>query len=462
VRAVCLSVAILAGLSTAPGGVKAEEPESSVVDFENSGVVVRQDSSEQEDSGVPPVEAGGASRRGISESPEDPDVLLSAIEQRRPEKDSVFEFTPLQSLHDAADQWAMDVEESTNLNLGAAFTHLFMWLSESTLGDEEYGVASDLDVLGTWRLANIGEPKQGELFFHFEGRWEYGPPDPESLGTLNLGSAIGTANTFSEYVPTFILRNFYWQQGSAEAGWVYRGGKITTDAMVSTSAHIAAPLTFLTIAGTGPFSNALPDSGLGIAATRFVNYRSKITGIISDANGDRFGLGDITEGDLYKSVEFAVKVAPRTDEAGYSKLIFWHTDPTKDGQPNNGHLGPGGWGFFIKHEQELTADGRAVGILRYGRSYNESAVYEYQYGAHFLFYNPTASGLQNDLIGVAVNWAQGNVFDGRLESNLEIFYRFPIIPRWDITLTYQSMFNLALDPNNDHASAFGVRFRTTF
>jgi hypothetical protein len=409
-----------------------------------------------------PASNDGGDLRFMSESPDDPGALLSSIEQGRTEKYSVFPAAPLKRLHDSADRWASKVEEATNLQLGAAFNHLFMWLSESPLGDDEYGVASELSVLGTWKLANVGEPNQGQLFFQLQGRWQYGPPGPEVLGTENLGSLVGTANTFSEYVPTFLLRNFYWQQGSAEAGWIFRVGKITTDATLSTSAHIASPVTFLPTAGTGPFSNALTDSGLGVAATWFVNDRFKILGIISDANADRFNFGDITEGDFYSAVEFAYKIAPRTERAGYSKLTLWHTDPTKDGQAVNGHLGPGGYGFFLKHEQELTADGRVVAVFRYGRSYNESAVYEEQIGAHFLFYNPTLSGLQNDLLGVAVNWAQANVSAARLESNFEIFYRLPILPNLDMTLSYQSLMNLALDPNNDHASAYGLRFRTTF
>ena len=402
------------------------------------------------------------SRNLMSESPDDPDVLLTQIEQSRSQKDSVFPTAPLQPLHDAADKWAINIEESTGLKLGAAFNHAFMWLSESPLGDDEYGVASELSVLGTWELANVGEPNQGQLFFQLQGRWQYGPPGPEVLGTENLGSLVGTANTFSEYVPTFLLRNLYWQQGSEAAGWAFRVGKITTDATLSTSAHIASPVTFLPTAGTGPFANALTDSGLGIAATWFVNDRFKILGIISDANADRFDFGDITEGDFYSAVEFAYKIAPRTAKAGYSKLTVWHTDATKNGQAVNGHLGPEGWGFFIKHEQELSADGRAVAVFRYGRSYNESAVYEEQIGAHFLLYNPTKSGLQNDLLGVAVNWAQANVSGVRRESNFEIFYRFPIIPKVDMTLSYQSLINLALDPNNDHASAYALRLRTTF
>jgi porin len=399
----------------------------------------------------------------LSESPEDPDVLLSNIEQQRTQENSVFAVAPLHPVYNAVDRWTDDLDNKAHLKLGAAFTHLFMGISESPLGNDEWGTASDLDLLGTWELTNIGKPNKGQLYIHFEGRWDYGTTGPEVLGTESLGSLVGTANTFSGYDPTFIMRNFYWQQGSETQGWAFRVGKITTDAILSTSAHIASPITFLPTAGTGAFANALTDSGLGIAATWYVNDGFKMLGIISDANADRSNFGDIGAGDFYKAIEFAARIAPRTEKAGYSKLTFWHTDATKNGQVVNGHLGPEGWGFFIKHEQELSADGRAIVAFRYGKSYNESAAYEEQFGAHFLLYDPVGAGrLGNDLFGVAVNWVQANVEGARPESNLEVFYRFPIFPNVDMTLSYQSLFNLALDPNNDHASAYALRLRTAF
>jgi len=50
----------------------------------------------------------------------------------------------------------------------------------------------------------------------------------------------------------------------------------------------------------------------------------------------------------------------------------------------------------------------------------------------------------------------------RSEYNVEAFYRFPLFPSVDTTLSYQSVFNPALDPDNHHASVFSLRIRTTF
>lgn len=399
----------------------------------------------------------------MSDDPDDPQDLLRAIRERGTQKESVFRVSPLSGLHEATDQAKQELYDATHLELGLALTHLFQWLSEAPLARDTWGTVTNVDFLGTWELLDRGEPTQGQLFFHLQGRWDYGTTGPETLGTESLGTLNGTANTFAAYQPAIIMRNLYWQQGTEESQWAYRVGKITPDAILSTSAHVSAHTTFLSTTGVGSFANALPDSGLGLVGVWHFNDRLKLMGLFSDANADRTDFGDIGAGDFYKALELGVKVAPRTPKAGYSKVTLWHTDGTKDELAANGQMGPEGWGYFLKHEQELTDDGRAIGILKYGQSFEDSAFYEQLAGGYFLLYDPTGQGtLKNDLLGVGYNWAQATLSEAESETNLEVFYRFPIYPMVDMTLSYQSVFNPALDPDNDQASAFSVRIRTTF
>ena len=400
----------------------------------------------------------------MSDNPDDPENLLMTIHQRRSQKEALFtvpKFVQMnQAILDAGDK----LHDATHLKLGLVFTHVFQWLSEAPLGDHaSWGTVTAMDFLGTWELVDKGGPKQGQIFFQVQGRWDYGTTGPGDLGEESLGSLGGTANGFSAYSPNFLMRNFYWQQGSEEAGWIYRIGKITPDWLLSTSAHITSALTFLPTSGTGSYANALTDSGLGIAAVWYINDRLKLLGVFSDANANRYNFGNITAGDFYKALELGVKIAPKTEKAGYSKITLWHTDATEDGQPVNEHLGPEGWGFFLKHEQELSSDGNAVMVLRYGKSFNKSAFYGDQVGASFLLYNPTGvTRLENDVMGVAATWVQSNIEGARGETGIEMFWRFPILPKVDISLSYQGIINPALDPNNDYASAYSIRLRTFF
>lgn len=117
----------------------------------------------------------------------------------------------------------------------------------------------------------------------------------------------------------------------------------------------------------------------------------------------------------------------------------------------------------MKLENELTADGRLVGILRWGRSYDRSAIYDQQAGAHLLLYDPSLIGtIRNDVIGAAFNWVKSSELGARDEYNAEVFYRFPLFPLVDTTFSYQAIIDPALNPDFDFASAFSLRLRTTF
>jgi hypothetical protein len=411
----------------------------------------------------PATETPSGAYRDSLGSPTEPSVLLPDVDARNAEKDAVFSVSPLGWLHERTASAKQELYDASGLKLGFAFAHVFQGISEAVDGEDEEGTATTMDFIASWGLINRKEPTEGQAVFHVQSRWDYGTTGPEELGSTGLGSIIGTADTYAEYDDTFVLRNMYWRQGSSEAGWVYRLGKITPDALLNSSEHLDSQTTFLPSGGTGPFAIALPDSGLGAAGAWYFSDRAALAGLVSDANGDRFDFGDVDEGDVFKAAELQVKVAPMTPEAPYSKLTFWHSDGTKNGQPANGSFGPDGWGFFAMHQQELTADGRAIGILRYGKSFDDAAAYDQQAGAHFLFYEPRLfTGLKHDVVGTAFNWAEAPIPGSRSEYNTEVFYRFPLFPEVDTTLSYQSVINPALTREVDHASVFSLRFRVTF
>jgi hypothetical protein len=411
----------------------------------------------------PDVEArGGAQQDGLG-GLNDPSTLLPEIDKRGAEKASLFPVSPLGWLHDGTDKAKQALYDATGLKLGAAFAHVFQEITDSIDGEDDVGTATTFDLVGTWGLINRGEPTEGQAVFHVQSRWDYGATGAEDLGSTSLGSIIGTADAYSEYDDTFVLRNLYWRQGSPEAGWVYRLGKITPDALLSSSTHLDSQTTFLPSGSVSPAAMALPDSGLGAVGAWYFSDRAALAGLVSDANGDRFDTGDIGEGDFFKAAELLVKVAPVTPNAPYSKLTLWHTDGTKNGRARNASFGPDGWGFFAMHQQELTEDGRTVGILRYGKSFDDAAVYEQQAGAHVLLYEPRLfTHLKNDVVGSAFNWAKAPGGASRSEYNAEVLYRFPLSLEVDTTLSYQSVINPALTREVDHASVFSLRFRVVF
>lgn len=403
---------------------------------------------------------------GLTSDVQDPVVELKVIRQRRATpSSSLFQSSPLTPFREAGLAFEDQVYQATDIKFGTSFNTLFQGLSDEMPGTDDFGMDTFMSFVGTWDGWNKGCPNQGELTFGLEGRWDWGTTPPTDLGPNSLGSLGFTANPFGAYTPTFLVRNLFWRQGSREAGWMYRVGRVTPDQFLGTSRHINPLGTFMPIAGTGTFAMALPDSGLGAFGGLFLNDRVNIAGVISDANADRSNFGNPNAGDIFTAVELQVKVLPITENAGYSKLTVWHNDGSQFGTAINGMNGPEGWGVAIKHEQELTSDGRAIVVARWGKSSNNSALYREQIGASFLLYDPLQTNcchddlFASDLLGLAYSWVQPSQ-SNRDESNVELFYRFPILPHVDTTLSYQAIFNPALDPTNEFGSAFSFRIRS--
>ena len=417
-------------------------------------------SEQSEDSEEARISGGGA----IGGNNQDPGVMLEEIKKSRTEQRSaLFKVSPLKPLHDATDNWSDEFYKKTNVDVGTSIHHLFQWLSESFEGEDDWGTGTDVDIIARWDVLNRGKPNQSSITFHLESRWNWGTTGPMALGAGSLGMLQNTGNTFDKYVPVTIIRNFYWQTGGAKSKGAIRAGKITPDGIFGTTMHLTPNTACLSFACTGGFAIGVPDSGLGVVGAWHVTDRFKILGAITDSNASRFDWGDIGEGDFFTAIDFGVKIWPITEKAGYSHFTLWHNDGTATGAPNNGSNGPEGWGYHFLHEQELTRDGNLVAVLKYGRSMKESAFYERQATAALVMYEPHWFGsISHDSVGIAYDMIQAVTEGARREHGVELWYRFPLFPSLQTTLHYQAIINPSLDPTNDFASAFSIRFTTAF
>ncbi|MEP1930666.1 MAG: carbohydrate porin [Roseibium sp.] len=401
---------------------------------------------------------------GWVEGDQDPDNLLNQIEERRGPRTGLVPFSPIQPFRDGFKSATDAIYEAAHLRLGVSFHTVGQYTTNAVQGQPKHGAATDFDFVGTWELFNRGKPTQGAITFGVEGRWDYGPIGPQNIGFASVGASGGTANSFSSYIPAFILRNLYYRMGSPEAGWVFRVGKITTDAMLLTNRHLTPNTTFLSNAGTGMFVASYPDSALGAAgAFYFADKRAYVSGLIADSNGDRFNFGKIYQGDFYKAAEVGFKILPKTEKASYSKFMVWHTDGTYNRSAINANTGQSGWGFGTVLSQELTNDGKTVVVGRYGKSFNKAAIYEQQAALALLRYQPFGQySFDDDVIGVQLNWIDSATAGARNETSIETFYRFPLFPDLDTTLAYQAVINPANTTAFDSAHVFSLRATTSF
>ncbi len=104
-------------------------------------------------------------------------------------------------------------------------------------------------------------------------------------------------------------------------------------------------------------------------------------------------------------------------------------------------------------------------IGRYGHSFEGAAIYDQQAGAHLLLNQPTGL-FDNDVVGGALNWIDSSAPGTRYEYNFEAFYRFPLFPDLDTTISYQGIFNpgsaAAIAAGVDYSSVFSVRMTKSF
>jgi hypothetical protein len=392
----------------------------------------------------------------------DPHYLLAQIQNdRKVQRDALFGKSPIGSLHDAAKQWSKDFYDKTNIQVGTSIHHLFTWLTNEIPGEDDWGTATDADIIFRWDVLNRGQPNVSSITLHLENRWDWGTSGPMNIATASLGQLASVGNTFDKYVPVTIIRNLYWQTGGGpKSKGTFRIGKMTPDSIYGVTPHLTPNNACLSYTCTGAFTIGVPDSGLGFAGAWHINDRFKIVGGINDANADRYDWGDIGEGDFFKVIDFNVKIWPVTEKAGYSRFTLWQVD---ENGGSNGALGPKGWGYNILLEQELSSDGSLVGIAKYGRSMKESAFYKRQGVLALVKYEPDwFTGINNDSVGASYSVMKANVAGAQTEKNLELWYKFPLTPNLQTSLHYQGIFNASLRYDRDYASAWSIRFTTAF
>jgi hypothetical protein len=403
-----------------------------------------------------------------------PEEIQSLLTPDTVTKKSLIPFAPLQPLQDAWKYVDDRIEAETGLDLGVSLTAAWTQMTESLPGTEDHAFGYDVGFYGQWPLLAKGTEWEGFLSFLVQGRDSlFTDVAPGSL-FVNAGSLAGPVDSFDDN-QGFVLREVWWQQGSKDAGLQYRIGKMAPNTIVgAVSQFDSANLDFMALGQVVKLSARFPDPGFGAALGFYPEGNSKhqphLQLYISDQNGDRQNWGDIDEGEFFTGAEIGFRPFPQTEKAPFWRFAAWHADEQdKEGIAS-------GYGILAKIEQELSSDGRFIGVLNYGHSWGASFARN-QLTARlviedpFRFINPDVD-LAGDRLGLGASWVDPAVSGGRDEFNLEVYYRLPLFPNLDVTLDAQYMIKPALIPIAEDASpgtetfddvfAFTVRFRTTF
>lgn len=420
--------------------------------------------SAQDDEQAEDQDAAESRAESSFSSPEDP---IKRVTESHLKKDNLIDFPALEGFYKSLDGARADFHKSTGLKGVFFHSTVYQQASDSLPGQDDYGVATITGLYGTWDVVDKADPTAGQFSFGVEARWGYGDRlTPVELGTAGIGSATGTVDPYGEQSQTTVLREAFWHQGSPEKGWNYRIGKITPDRLLTSSDHIDPVSLFFPVGSGGAPAIAFPDSGYGAAAGFFPSDKFRVGVVVADAAGDRTGSGDIGQGNFFKAIEAQVQLfTPKTEKAGYSTFTLWHTDGTDDPEDAlDSSTGEKGWGYFIKLEKELTANGKNIGIIRFGKSFDDSAVYKEQGSIRYVRDDPPDPfGLGDDHFGIAVSYVEPviNPFD-RDEWGIDTFYRFNLVDRVQFSFGYQVVFDPSFNPEEDSINVFSVRLTQFF
>ncbi len=403
-----------------------------------------------------------------------PDDIQNNVNRGPTVKESLIPLDPLKPFRYAWTSIDDGLKATTGLDLSLSVTTAYTTMTESLSGTEDHAFGYDVGLYGQWPLIAKETEWEGFLGFLVQGRDNlFTDVSPGAL-FVNAGSLAGPVDSFDDD-QGFVLREFWWQQGSKDAGFQYRIGKVAPDTIVGTVSQFdSANVDFMALGQVVKLAARFPDAGFGAAAGFYPEGNSKhlphLQLYISDQNGDRQNTGDLEEGEFYKGAEIGFRPFPMTDDAPLWRLAAWHADEQDEDGISDGY------GILAKVEQELSSDGRFIGVVNYGHSWGDAPARNHLIGRlviedPFRFINPDID-VAGDRLGFGTSWVDPAISGARDEYNFEIFYRFPLFPNVDLSFDAQYMLDPAFIPVVEDAApdaetfddlfAFTVRLRMTF
>lgn len=387
-------------------------------------------------------------RRAISVAPDD---VANKLEESQKKVDSIFGSTPLQPVRTAWDSARKFLKETYGLKLGFGYTALYQIGDKSLPGKRREGAGGDVDVFGDWSVFNRGKAWPAHIVFSLEARHRYTNEPPSALGD-NIGSIWATTSGFN--VHDMVVKELFWEQGSAADGLVVRVGRIDPGGIYDGARYASSNVAFLNPGVSDTPAMAVPGPGIGIAGALYPGDDFYIAVGIHDANGTKTGRGDIDRGELFKAIEFGLRRSTALPTDGTYNITFWHVDKRAKTAT------PSGQGVAVSLEQPLGPDGDIVPFLRY--SYGVGGATDIRQALTLGVGLENVFGKRGYLLGSAISWAQPHDRKLRDQFTAETFYRFNLTPEIQLTPSVQFIVNPSKNPTTQFVTVGGIRLRTLF
>ncbi len=363
------------------------------------------------------------------------------------EANPLYESKLLAPIH----RWKNGVAERTGFNWSLDYSALFIGVSDSLGEDNASG--GIVRFFGYWDLVNRGGPNKGSLNWKIENRHRSSDIPPSGLG-FESGYVGIFEPAFSDQQNR--LTNLYWKQYFAEGKWAAVAGFLDVTDFLDVYL-MASPWTCFNnfVFSTGSAATDLPnDATLGIGAGGMVTSKVYIQAGIADANSDPTepfeGFDSVaSDSDFFKWVE--IGFSPGQEKLYFDNihLTFWHIDERANGTPD-------GWGLNASWQQWI--NDKWLPFVRGGYTEDSGSLLEKSVSVG-LGYQPVP---MRGVIGLGFNWGKPNQasFEGADDQyTTELFWRYQVTKELAVTPSIQYINNPALNDDEDHLWAFGLRLR---
>jgi len=352
--------------------------------------------------------------------------------------------------------WKDRIKENNGVGFGGDYSFAYLKASDSPGEDDALG--GMYRMFGTWEAFSDGKGNSGTLIWKVEHRHAYGSNIPPG----SLGFELGYAGLF---LPPFSdqgtrLTNLYWRQRMKAGNLVFVGGFVdVTDYM--DVYMLTSPWTgyFNFAFSTGSASIPVPNEGLGLALSGYLNDNLYMIAGFADSNSDPHKPGDgfdtfFNDHEYFKHFEIGGNSTRETAFLNNVHLTLWHADEREAAAT------PDGWGANISFSRSVSE--HWIPFIRAGYAKDGGSLLEKTLSAGFA-YQTVPGGNQ---LGIAYNWGKPNDStwgpDLDDQHTLEVFYRIQLWKEVAITPDIQYIRNPALNPDDSSLWVFGLRGRLAF
>ncbi|MBS0192542.1 MAG: hypothetical protein U0573_07860 [Phycisphaerales bacterium] len=337
--------------------------------------------------------------------------------------------------------------EKTGLTLGGAYT---MLLQQASGGPgRRTAAAGDIDLMLSWKK-QFSETDYMRINSSFEYRFQIGDITPAQLGP-EIGTLIPTTNGFNERPP--VVKEFFYDQTLLDGHLRWLFGRIDPENYVGGHRLQSANTFFLNKAFSSNPAIAYPSIGLGgaaavkpvdwfyvLAGATDVNAQITQTGFDNAfSNGEVFAFGEVGGITNWKGLG-----------SGRQRLSIWHSDASSVLNK------PADEGICLTVDQEIGPKAAVFLRAAYANATltNVRNLYEGGFGFKGL------TGIDSDYTGIALAYAAPP--NGRDETIIEVFQRFQLALRSELTVGAQLIVNPGRAPDVGSLGVFECRFRISF